>query len=84
MTRSRHHRHFDFHRHSDGSIDFDFYRRQANRRRRLARALAFRRCLILARQGLRAIILAFERSMIGGSKQHNALRRTKRAGAYPA
>jgi hypothetical protein len=74
----------NIHRHSDGSIDFGFYRRQATRRRRLAKRLAFRRCLILVRQGLSAILVAFERPMIDGSKEHNALRRTKRAGAYPA
>jgi hypothetical protein len=33
----------DFHRNADGSIDFDFYRRDAARRRRLAQRRAGRR-----------------------------------------
>jgi hypothetical protein len=33
----------DFHRHADGSIDFDFYRRDAARLRRLAQRRAGRR-----------------------------------------
>ena len=32
-------------RHPDGSIDFDFYRRRASRKRRRARQLVFARCL---------------------------------------
>jgi hypothetical protein len=32
-------------RHPDGSIDFDFYKRRASRRRQRARQLVFTRCL---------------------------------------
>ena len=32
----------DIRRHGDGSIDFDFYRRRATRRRRLARRIIIR------------------------------------------
>ena len=32
----------DVHRHNDGSIDFDFYRRSASRRRRLVRRVVFK------------------------------------------
>jgi len=35
----------DVRRHPDGSIDFDFYRRRASRRRQRARQLVFARCL---------------------------------------
>jgi hypothetical protein len=35
----------DVRRHADGSIDFDFYRRRAMRRQRLARRTFVRRCL---------------------------------------
>jgi hypothetical protein len=35
----------DIRRDSDGSIDFDFYRRRAKRRRRLARRMLLGRCL---------------------------------------
>jgi hypothetical protein len=35
----------DVRRHSDGSIDIDFYRRRASRIRQRARQLAFARCL---------------------------------------
>jgi len=35
----------DVRRHPDGSIDFDFYRRRASRRRQHARRLVFEHCL---------------------------------------
>jgi hypothetical protein len=35
----------DVRRHPDGSIDLDFYRRRASRKRRRARQLVFARCL---------------------------------------
>ena len=35
----------DVRRHLDGSVDFDFYRRRANRQRQRARQLVFARCL---------------------------------------
>jgi len=41
-------------RHSDGSIDFDFYRRQAARRRRAARRSVVKACLAMAAGTLRA------------------------------
>jgi hypothetical protein len=42
----------DIRRHPDGGIDFDFYRRQARRRRQAARRLTFRRCLVVAGRAL--------------------------------
>jgi hypothetical protein len=38
----------DIRRHGDGSIDFDFYRRRAMRRRRAARGKFVRHCLAAA------------------------------------
>jgi hypothetical protein len=35
----------DVRRHPDGSIDLDFYRRRASRKRQRARQLVFARCL---------------------------------------
>jgi hypothetical protein len=37
----------NIHRHPDGSIDFDFYRRRASRQRRRTRRLVFRHFLTL-------------------------------------
>jgi hypothetical protein len=72
----------DIRRHADGAIDFDFYRRQAKRRRRLTRQRVFRQWLILTREGVKAIIRVFQRPAIGpapeGSKERNALHRPKR------
>jgi hypothetical protein len=53
----------DIHRHPDGSIDFDFYRRRAGRRRRLALRLVLRHRLIAVGQAARAIISAIEKSI---------------------
>ncbi len=58
----------DVRRHSDGSIDFDFYRRQATVRRRLARQRVFQRCLALICQAPKAILVALERAVRGVSK----------------
>jgi hypothetical protein len=38
----------DIHRHSDGSMDFDFYRRRASRLRRLYKRLIFKQWLAQA------------------------------------
>jgi hypothetical protein len=43
----------DIRRHPDGGIDFDFYRRQARRRRQAARSRVFRRCLAFVAEMLR-------------------------------
>jgi hypothetical protein len=39
--------HPNTHRHPDGSIDYDFYRRVASRRRQLARRVVLRRWIML-------------------------------------
>ena len=58
----------DVRRHPDGSVDFDFYRRQATVRRRLARQRVFKRCLALIRQAPKAILVALETAVIGVSQ----------------
>jgi hypothetical protein len=68
-------------RHSDGSIDFDFYRRRATRRRRLVRRLVFRHYLFAIRQAVRAIIPAIENSMVHHPQTPRNSRLTKQAGA---
>ena len=45
-------------RHNDGSIEFDFYRRRAWRRRRLARRMIFKRCQTAIGQAARASLAA--------------------------
>jgi hypothetical protein len=52
----------DVRRHHDGTIDFDFYRRRAVRRRRLARRLMLRHYGAAARKILRASIAAVARA----------------------
>jgi hypothetical protein len=47
----------DVRRHADGSIDFDFYRRRAMRRRRLARRTFVKHGLAAARRMARASVL---------------------------
>jgi hypothetical protein len=44
----------NIHRHPDGSIDFEFYRRAASRQRQLARRLLFRRFLSMSALSLGA------------------------------
>jgi hypothetical protein len=57
----------DVHRHADGSIDFDFYRRRAARQRRLTRRVVARHYLTaLGRIGT-AVIAAFAMPTISGS-----------------
>jgi len=51
-------------RHSDGSIDFDFYRRRAMRRRRLARRVFVRHCLTTVRHTVAATVSAIAGQMI--------------------
>ncbi len=53
----------DVRRHSDGSIDFDFYRRRAVRQRRLTRRLAVRHYVGVARDVMRATASAIERPL---------------------
>jgi hypothetical protein len=50
----------DVRRHNDGSIDFDFYRRRAVRRRNVARRLIVRHCLISVGKVLTVDISAVE------------------------
>jgi hypothetical protein len=50
----------DVRRHNDGSIDFDFYRRRAVRRRNVARRLIVRHCLISVGKVLTVGISAVE------------------------
>ena len=51
----------DVRRHPDGSIDFDFYRRRATRRRRLVRRFVFRHYLSAIGQAGRTTISAIEK-----------------------
>jgi hypothetical protein len=48
----------DIRRHSDGSIDMDFYRRRAMRGRRRTRRLVFKRSLSAIVQAIRAVVAA--------------------------
>lgn len=57
----------DFHRHPDGSLDFDFYKRRAARQRRRMRQLVFRRYLrTMVRAGM-ATVTAIRTLMRVGS-----------------
>ena len=71
----------DIRRHPDGSIDFDFYRRRATRRRRLARRAVFRHYLLVIGQAVRATISAIRRSMVDRSQNQGDARLTRRASA---
>ncbi len=51
----------DIRRHNDGSIDFDFYRRRAWRRRRLARRIIVKRCLTAIGQAAKLSLSAMAR-----------------------
>ena len=54
-------------RHPDGSIDFDFYRRRASRKRRRARQLVFARCLRTVEGAEKAVLtLPLTPSQTGG------------------
>jgi hypothetical protein len=66
-------------RHSDGCIDFDFYRRRATRRRRFARRLVIGRGLSFVRQVAKAIVSAIASPMIGRLREHGGPRLTARA-----
>ncbi len=70
----------DIRRHPDGSIDFDFYRRRATRRRRLARRAVFRHYLLVIGQAVRDTVSAIRRSMVDRSQDQSASR-TRRASA---
>jgi len=48
----------DIRRHNNGSIDFDFYRRRATRRRRLVRRLVFKHLLSMGGQMINAGVSA--------------------------
>ena len=71
----------NIHRHPDGTIDFDYYRRRATRRRRLARRAVFKHYLLVIGQSVRAIISAIERSTVDRSQDLADLRLTKRTRA---
>ena len=51
----------DVRRHNDGSIDFDFYRRCAARRRRLAKRMVVKHCLTAIGRAAKASISAMAR-----------------------
>jgi hypothetical protein len=51
----------DVRRHFDGSIDFDFYRRRAARRRRLALRLAFKKRLAAIERVTKVVMSAVNR-----------------------
>jgi hypothetical protein len=72
----------DICRHPDGSIDFDFYRRRAIRRRRLVRRLVFRHLLFAIGQAARAVISPIENSVVHHSQAPSHSRSTRQIGAH--
>ena len=54
----------DIRRHNNGSIDFDFYRRRATRRRRLVRRLVFKYHLSMGGQMINAGVSAIANLMM--------------------
>lgn len=61
----------DIRRHSDGSIDFDFYRRRARRERQLARQAAVSAALSALRHATGDFIRAAARSIGALSRPRN-------------
>jgi hypothetical protein len=55
----------NIHRHPNGSIDFEFYRRTASRRRQLARRVVFRRLVWLANRLAISFCRAVSRAAMG-------------------
>jgi hypothetical protein len=72
----------DVRRHADGSIDFDFYRRRAMRRRRLARRTFVKQGLAAARRMAVASVFVIATPMI--SPRRGRLRLLLRAAAASA
>jgi hypothetical protein len=60
----------DVRRHLDGSIDFDFYRRRAARRHRLARRLIIGRYVALVTRSVRTGVAAAARLIAAMSYRH--------------
>jgi hypothetical protein len=71
----------DTRRHNDGSIDFDFYRRRAARRRRLAKRLVVKHCLTAIGRAAKASVSAMARLTTLLSAQRGDLRPILRVGA---
>jgi hypothetical protein len=69
----------DVRRHSDGSLDFDFYRRRAARRRHLAQRLVFRHCVTLCVRAATACIQVITRPMTAVSPGYGDIRLIKPA-----
>jgi hypothetical protein len=72
---------FDTHRQSDGPIDYDFYRRRAVQRHRLARQVLVRRCITVAGRAIRMSGSAIASLLL---TRRNGLRLLMRAAAIAA
>jgi hypothetical protein len=72
---------FDIRRQSDGSIDYDFYRRRAVQRHRLARQVFVRRCIGVAGRAMRTSGSAIASLLL---TRRNWLRLLMRAAAIAA
>jgi hypothetical protein len=66
----------DVRRHPDGSIDLDFYKRRASRRRQRARQLLFARCLRTIGRAGETVLAAIRKfkPMPGGSRAPTPVR----------
>ena len=67
----------DIRRHNDGSIDLDFYRRRATRRRQLARRLVFKHNLSRGGQMINAGASAIANLMMILSRRRSGRRLTR-------
>jgi hypothetical protein len=63
-------------RHHDGSIDFDFYRRRAARRRRLVKRMMFKRHLSVSVQATKASVSVIARAIARLARDVNPAART--------
>ena len=74
----------DIRRHGDGSIDYDFYRRRAKRRRRVTKRMIVKHCLAAGGRLASASVSAIASPMINPSRQRSKLDLLARAGAVAA
>jgi hypothetical protein len=71
-------------RHGDGSIDYDFYRRRAKRRRRVTKRMIVKHSLAAGGRLASASVSAVASLMINPSRQRSNLDLLARAGAVAA